>query len=192
MVSNNDQSLAQRAAAGDPAAFDQLVGRYQDRVYGLTHRLVGDADLAMDLSQETFLRAWRGIASFEGQSEFFTWLWRIARNVVISHGRSESVRPKLVSNSGGEEESVVHEPVAASPAPESRLVREDERRSLLRALRALPFEFREVLVLRDMEDRPYEEIAVLLQVPLGTVRSRLHRARLALREHLRLSLGLVP
>ncbi len=191
MVSNNDQSLAQRAAAGDPAAFDQLVGRYQDRVYGLTHRLVGDADLAMDLSQETFLRAWRGIASFEGQSEFFTWLWRIARNVVISHGRSESVRPKLVSNSGGEEESVVHEPVAASPAPESRLVREDERRSLLRALRALPFEFREVLVLRDMEDRPYEEIAVLLQVPLGTVRSRLHRARLALREHLRLSLGLV-
>ncbi len=192
MVSNNDQSLAQRAAAGDPAAFGQVVGRYQHRGVGLAHRVGGDAGLPKDLSQETFLRAWRGIASFEGQSEFFTWLWRIARNVVISHGRSESVRPKLVSNSGGEEESGVHEPGAARPAPAGRLGRGDGRRRPPRALRALPFEFREVLVLRDMEDRPYEEIAVLLQVPLGTVRSRLHRARLALREHLRLSLGLVP
>lgn len=182
----DDLSLVRSAAGGRPEAFDALVLRHQDRLYGIVHRLVGDPEKAMDLVQETFLKAWRGLPSFEGGSAFFTWLYRIARNVVTSAARYEGVRPKIrVALHGADEDGGSMEIEAADAGPELRLSADERRSLVLGAIAALPPDFREIVVLRDMEDRAYEEIADLLEIPVGTVRSRLHRARMELKERLK-------
>lgn len=185
----DDLTLAREAAQGRPEAFDLLVQRHQDRVYGVIHRMVTDREKAMDLTQETFLRAWRGLGRFEGQSAFFTWLYRIARNVVMSQGRYDSARPKIrVSldepfSSDGDGRRMEIEDGAAGPRDGLQV--EEHRELVLEAIAALPQDFREIVILRDMQDRAYEEIAELLEVPIGTVRSRLHRARMELKERLK-------
>ena len=188
----DDLTLAREAQSGRPEAFDLLVERHQDRVYGVIHRMVNDREKAMDLTQEAFLRAWRGLGTFGGQSAFFTWLYRIARNVVMSAGRYEAARPKIRVSldepaRGGDAESGRSriDPEDTSRLPgESLLVRE-QRDLVVQAIGSLPSEFREIVILRDMRDQSYEEIADLLDIPLGTVRSRLHRARMELKERLR-------
>lgn len=186
----DDLTLAREAVQGQPEAFDLLVRRHQDRVYGVIHRMVADREKAMDLTQETFLKAWKGLGSFGGQSAFFTWLYRIARNVVMSAGRYDAARPKIrVSldepdrSSDGDGRRMDPEDDLAQPG-EGLLVQE-QRDLVLEAIQSLPPDFREIVVLRDMQDRSYEEIAELLELPLGTVRSRLHRARMELKERLK-------
>ena len=186
----DDLTLAREAAQGRPEAFDLLVQRHQDRVYGVIHRMVADREKAMDLTQETFLRAWRGLGSFGGQSAFFTWLYRIARNVVMSAGRYDAARPKIrVSldepDGGSDGDARRMDPEDDAGAPEEDLLLKEQRDLVLDAIASLPSDFREIVVFRDMEDRSYEEISELLDVPLGTVRSRLHRARMELKERLR-------
>lgn len=183
----DEQELIDKAAAGSAEAFEDLVRRHQDRLYGLIHRLVGDPEQALDLTQETFLKAWKGLARFEGACAFYTWLYRIARNVIISRARYESARPRLTASlsdcdDGGGRSFA--EPEARAKTPEQEAISGERRAALLQAVHALPEDFREVIVLRDMQDHSYEEIALLLEIPLGTVRSRLHRARLELRERL--------
>ena len=173
----------------DLAAFDLLVERYQDRVYGVIARLISDAELARDLTQDTFLKAFKGLAGFTGGSSFYTWLYRIARNVVTSHLRYEAARPKIAASLDAEEGDraplrlVDRRP--AGPDPMQGAVEAERKKFLLQALASLQPEFREIILLRDFEDRSYEEIAELLDLPAGTVRSRLHRARAELRDRLK-------
>ena len=186
----DDLSLAVAAVEGRHDAFDVLVERHHGRVFGVVHRMVGDREKAMDLTQETFLKAWKGLGGFSGQSAFFTWLYRIARNVVMSQGRYDSARPRIrVSldepDSSGVGEGRRMEPVDATRLPGERLLAEEQQGLVTEAITALPSDFREIVVLRDMQDRPYEEIAELLEIPVGTVRSRLHRARMELKERLK-------
>jgi RNA polymerase sigma-70 factor (ECF subfamily) len=186
----DDWSLVRRVVdAGELVAFDLLVERHQDRIYAVVARMVSDVETARDLTQDTFLNAFKGLKSFSGGSSFFTWLYRIARNVVTSHARWEAARPRIrASLDVREDDDVVALHVHATsrdPDPAQVAVESERKRIVLAAVAALPADFREIIVLRDFEDRSYDEIAELLDVPPGTVRSRLHRARAELRERLK-------
>jgi RNA polymerase sigma-70 factor, ECF subfamily len=174
---------------GDLPAFDALVARYADRVYGLIQRHVADVDQAMNLAQETFFNAFRGLRGFSGECAFFTWLYRIARNVTTSAARREAARPKIAASLDapvGDGEGTRGDALPAVDGdPVERALSEERRGLVAKAVAALPDDFREVVVLRDFEDRSYEEIAELLGLAVGTVKSRLHRARAALAAALR-------
>lgn len=167
--------------AGDTAAFGVLVSRYQDRLFNTVFRLVGSAEDAADVVQEAFLSAYQSLGAFKGDSMFFTWLYRIAMNNAISLKRKQRVVLRLAT---GQERGSTAEPAdrseAAKPGRAMEMA-EDERR-VHEALARLSSEHRAVLVLKDMEGRKYEEIAEVLEVPIGTIRSRLHRARIELRD----------
>ncbi len=174
---------------GDLSAFDALVERYQDRLFGVIARLVSDQERARDLTQESFLKAFRGLRGFTGDSAFYTWLYRIARNVITSAARYDQARPVIAvsldapPSDGGDGRRV--DPPASGGDPVERIMEDERRMLVLVAVAQLAADFREVLVLRDFEDRPYEEIAAMLDIPVGTVRSRLHRARADLKDRLR-------
>ncbi len=159
----------------DPAAFAELVRRHQSKVRGLLLRLSGDRSLADDLAQEVFLRAYRGLEGFEGRARFSTWLYRITYNVFLNH-RSRS--KQLAALPEGFEQRAA--------APEGRLsaVRSDLRRDLSAAIETLPERYRAVIVLYYLEEVSYPEIAEILELPLGTVKTHLFRAKRLLRQEL--------
>ena len=174
-----DETLIQRTLRGDRAAFGDLVRRYQDRLYNTVYRLTDQPDDALDVLQEAFLNAYGSLDRFKGDSKFFTWLYRIAVNVAISHRRK---RRDSLSRDGVEGMSAT-EPSDQSfdHRPGDRIERREEEQQLHCALNRLNPDFRAVLVLRDIDGQKYEEIAAVLDLPIGTVRSRIHRARLELR-----------
>lgn len=170
-----------------PEAFEELMRRHQGRLYGALARMVRDRERVEDLCQETFLKAWRGLATFSGDAAFYTWLYRIARNQVASEFRREQARPKLrlSLDQPFEEDGPRLEAPAPPDSDPGRAVLDAERRAaVFRAIRDLVPDFREIIVLRDLERRSYEDMAELLEVPVGTVRSRLHRARMELKSRL--------
>ncbi len=181
--------LVEASKAGDTAAFGELVRQHQDRVYNVCWRICGNRTDAEDLAQETFVRAFEAIARFDGRARFYTWLFRIAANLAISAGRRER-RARTVSLDGGprlvhEDEAPAGERLAVETASPQESVMDREAQALvLSALAELDEEYRVVVTLRDLESLSYEEIAEVLEVPVGTVKSRLHRGRLALRERL--------
>jgi RNA polymerase sigma-70 factor, ECF subfamily len=184
-VSADDQRLIVECLRGDPAAFGVLVRRYQDRLYSTVFRLVGNAEDAQDVVQEAFLNAYQSLEGFKGDSLFFTWLYRIAVNAAISFKRKRRVVIPIDAARGG----VSGVPRGVEPPDPSELSRpghaleqEEQERRIQRALSRLSPEHRAVLILKDMEGQKYEAMAEILRVPLGTIRSRLHRARLELRE----------
>jgi RNA polymerase sigma-70 factor (ECF subfamily) len=175
-----DSCLIERTLAGEPAAFGELVVRYQDRLFNSLVRLLGSAEDARDAVQEAFVQAFVKLDSFRGSSAFYTWLYRIAFNQAMSHARRQ--RP---TRSLDEEQSERgREPVDGQPAPDARLQLGERARQVQRALAELSAEYREVIVLREMDGCKYEQIAEILELPVGTVRSRLFRARLELRDRL--------
>lgn len=170
-----------------PEAFEELMSRYHRRVYAVVVRLVPDADHALDIVQETFMKAWRGLAGFKGSASFYTWLYRIARNVVSSDARRARARPQVAVSLDGnrtDDADRSFDLAGLEQEPLERTLRLERQRRILAAIQSLAPDFREVIVLCDIEDQSYEEISVMLEVPLGTVRSRLHRARLELRARL--------
>lgn len=179
-----DTHLVEQASAGDREAFSELVRRHQDFVYGVIQRLVSDRDRAADLTQETFLRAWRGLHHFSGGAAFSTWLYRIARNVVISGARYDAARPKIRASLDDEDNKVGVGLAAEDEGPGTHAHREETRELVRAAIETLGQEQREVVVLRDLVGKSYEEISELVGVPVGTVRSRLHRARRELKREL--------
>jgi RNA polymerase sigma-70 factor (ECF subfamily) len=156
------------------------VRRHQDRLYNTVYRLVDNADDALDVVQEAFLNAYQSLDSFKGDALFFTWLYRIAVNTAISLKRKKRVLVRLDGRNG---ESVID---PFDPSEESRpghaLEQAEQERRIQTALSRLSPEHRAVLVMKDMEGQKYETMAEVLGVPIGTIRSRLHRARLELRE----------
>ncbi len=187
---NDDAQLISQALAGQTSAFGQLVQKYQDRLYNTVVHVAGNAEDAKDVVQEAFVQAFLKLESFQGASAFYTWLYRIAFNVAATHRRRRaSVRTAEQAAiadglTRGSEASM-----QAAEGPSDRLEREERCRQVRDAISRLAEEYRVVLVLREMEGYCYETIAEVLDLPVGTVRSRLHRARMQLREELKVVLA---
>jgi RNA polymerase sigma-70 factor (ECF subfamily) len=177
---SDDAPLIAATLAGDSAAFGQLVGLYQDRLYNSLLRVVGSADDAADIVQDAFVQAFVKLDSFRGSSAFYTWLYRIAFNLAMSRARRERKTASL----DGMKMLAGHEPVDGQPAPEARFEQREQVAIVHAALDELSTEYRTILILREIDGCQYDQIAEILDVPLGTVRSRLFRARLALRDQL--------
>lgn len=182
--------LVGRCQAGDRGAFDLLVLAYQDRIYNLAHRLTGDPEEATDLAQETFVKAFQALASFRRDARFSTWIYRIAINACHSRHRKTAVRRRhapvsldaAVRTSDGE---VAPDPPDTREEPSFVISRSETIRMVRAAIESLDLEHRTVVLLRDMEGYSYEEIQEILGCPIGTVRSRLHRARAELGKRLK-------
>ena len=178
-----DRELVARAGAGDQEAFEQLVRDNQNRVYSLAVRLVGDREEAADLAQEAFLKAWQGLASFQGESSFSTWIYRLTTNVCIDYLRRKKRRQEVEpAVSLDDEDSGWAEPADAGQDPQRKLEEAERSRALSRGLERLPEHQRQVLVMRELSGLSYQEIGVATGLDLGTVKSRIARARLALRK----------
>ncbi len=183
-----DQALVARCRQGDMSAFGGLVAKYQDRIYNLILRLCPNASDAEELAQETFLKALEKIGQFRGGSGFYTWLFRIAANLAIS-SRRRRARIKfhsLAAGDDGEGQTGLEARLADSrePSPPRAVASAETAQAVLRALEGLDEEARVVVVLRDVEDMDYSQISETLDLPVGTVKSRLHRARRLLKEKL--------
>lgn len=176
-----DRELVSRVQRGDMAAFDLLVRKYQYRIAALISRYVADRDEVQDVAQDTFLRAWRAIGNFRGDAQFYTWLHRIAVNTAKNHLVARKRRPPTSDidavdaaqfESGGR--------LRDDDTPERELLRDEIERTVLRVVEALPGELRDAITLRESEGLSYEEIAQRMECPVGTVRSRIFRAREAI------------
>lgn len=174
-----DRDLAVRATAGDRDAFASLVERHHGRILAMLERLSGCAEQARDLAQETFVSAYRHLASFRHDSRFSTWLHTIACNHAASAGRRR--RPVASLDAAGRDGSSHREPEARLPDVGARLEQAELRTRVGAALAKLDERYRQVVVLSDMQGESYEQIAATLDIPIGTVRSRLHRGRTQLR-----------
>lgn len=181
-----DAELVRRVTGGDSTAFAGIVERYQDRLYNAIYRLVGSADDTRDLVQDTLVKAYENLATFRGTSSLYTWLFRIAVNTSLSHRRKKKWvqmgGPDSGDGDGQSAAATLADPSAADPA--DRMLAAETESVVQRALDGLDDEHRTVVVLRDIQHLDYQDIAEILEVPPGTVKSRLHRARLALREKL--------
>jgi RNA polymerase sigma-70 factor, ECF subfamily len=181
-----DERAVSRFLAGDVLGFEQIVRHYSGMVFSLAARLVGPAD-AEDVVQETFLRAWHGLERFRGESSLKTWLYAIALNRARArHGTLARLRAVFTPGRAREDDAFSSLDDATDPAssPEENALLTERRRRLRAALRTLPDEFHAAVVLRDLEGLSYEEVAEVLAIPIGTVRSRLARGRALLKEKL--------
>jgi RNA polymerase sigma-70 factor (ECF subfamily) len=173
-----DQALVERVQKGDKSAFDVLVLKYQNRIIQLVNRYVRDADEAMDVAQEAFLKAYRAIGRFRGDSAFYTWIYRIAINTAKNHLVASGRRPP-----GGDidaQEAEQYEGAAGLreyDTPERLLLKDEIQASIAKAIDSLPDDLRTAITLRELEGMSYEEIAQTMDCPIGTVRSRIFRAR---------------
>ena len=178
-----EQELVSRARAGDQDAFEQLVLANQNKVYTLTFRMVNDREEAEDLAQEAFLKAWQGLPSFQGDSSFSTWVYRLATNVCIDFLRKQKRRKDIEPVvSLDDEESGWTEPADWDQDPQRHLEQSERTAAVSRGLQALPDHHRQVLVMRELSGLSYQEIGQALGLDPGTVKSRISRARLALRK----------
>lgn len=179
-MNTDERRLIAEALKGRTDSFGELVLRYQDRLYHASLRIADTPEDAYDVVQDAFLNAYQSLASFKGDSEFFTWLYRIAFNAAISQKRK---RKTTASLDGGRNGKPIAEPVDDSHGitPGDTMEQGEEEAKLHEAIRKLSTEHRAVLVMKDIDGLKYEEIAEVMGVPIGTVRSRLHRARLDLR-----------
>ena len=181
-----DQALVQRVQAGEKRAFDLLVGKYQHKVTSLISRYIHDWSECQDVAQETFIRAYRALANFRGDSQFYTWLYKIAVNTAKNHLVSMGRRPPTddidavdaVQYDGGSR-------LRDTDTPEHELLRQEIERTVAATVESLPEELRMAITLREVDGLSYEEIAETMDCPIGTVRSRIFRARDAIDQKLR-------
>lgn len=185
---DSDLQLVERTVAGDQRAYELLVIKYQRRIERLIGRMVRDSDLVQDIAQETFIRAYRALAQFRGDAQFYTWLYRIAVNTAKKQ-LMELKRDPLVfqsqMKSGDDDETSgpereLNSGVADTETPEAVLASKEIAQAVNAAMDALPEELRMAITLREIEGMSYEEIAAALECPIGTVRSRIFRAREAI------------
>jgi RNA polymerase sigma-70 factor (ECF subfamily) len=182
---DTDLMLVERTVAGDQKAFELLVLKYQRRIERLIGRMVRDVDLVEDIAQETFIRAYRALAQFRGEAQFYTWLYRIAVNTA-KKALGDLKRDPLVSESAlrgrddEDETSSVENELTTSETPETVLAAKEIAATVNAAMEALPEELRQAVTLREIEGLSYEEIAEVMNCPIGTVRSRIFRAREAI------------
>ena len=181
-----DHELVRRVQAGDKGAFDLLVRKYQHKLASVISRYVGDWAECQDVAQEAFVRAYRAIGNFRGDSAFYTWLYKIAintaKNWLVSQGRRPPTEDVQI-------EDAVHLDAAVrlkdGSTPERELLRQEIEQTVTRAVDALPDDLRQAITLREVDGLSYEEIAETMNCPIGTVRSRIFRAREAIDDQLR-------
>lgn len=178
----DEREIIEQVKQGDDNAFGLLVERYQAKVYNLALRMTANPDDACDISQEVFLRAWRSLNAFQFESSFSTWLFRLAHNLCIDFLRSRK-RKAAVSMTYADDEEEGAELAVPDPAPtpEQALLASEDRKLIARAMDALPADQREILTMRAINDMSYGQIAQILHIQEGTVKSRLSRARASLR-----------
>jgi len=183
---NSDLQLVERTVAGDQRAYELLVIKYQRRIERLIGRMVRDVDLVQDIAQETFLRAYRALHQFRGDAQFYTWLYRIAVNTA-KKTLMDLKRDPLITESAlrsavddDDETSVMTRELTTDDTPETLLAAQEVAQAVNTALQALPQELRQAVTLREIEGLSYEEIAKAMGCPIGTVRSRIFRAREAI------------
>jgi RNA polymerase sigma-70 factor (ECF subfamily) len=176
----SDARLVEAAQQGNRDAFGDLVARYQDRLFNTLLRLAGSREDAADAVQDAFVQAYLKLETFRGDAQFFTWLYRIAMNMALSRRR----RQRPVGSLDVAKDCAGEEPMDAAAGPDGRLMAQEEVDQVQSALADLGAEHRKILVLRELEGCSYEVIADILELPVGTVRSRLFRARMQLKERL--------
>ncbi|MBA1145503.1 RNA polymerase sigma factor RpoE [Ectothiorhodospiraceae bacterium WFHF3C12] len=181
-----DRELVERVKAGDKRAFDVLVLKYQHKLVKLIMRYVNDPADAMDIAQEAFIKAYRAMPNFRGDSSFYTWLYRIgintAKNYVVAQGRRP---PDSDIDAEDAERYDIESRLKDQDTPEGMAQRDEIERTVLEAIEALPEDLRTAITLRELEGLSYEEIAQAMECPVGTVRSRIFRAREAIDKRLR-------
>ncbi|MGL4462956.1 MAG: sigma-70 family RNA polymerase sigma factor [Planctomycetia bacterium] len=184
MAADREQSLIAECLSGKLDSFGDLIAPYQDRLYNTLFRLTGCREEAAELLQEALIRAYRGLRSYQGDSAFYTWIYRIALNAAFTRKRRAKLRTVSAEAADGSARLDLPDPSADS-RPSRGMELDEQRRLVQEALAEVPEPFRTVLVLKDVEGMKYEDIAEVLDVPIGTVRSRLHRARGELRHRLK-------
>jgi RNA polymerase sigma-70 factor, ECF subfamily len=186
MAQEDEPKLIERCRGGDTGAFNILVRRYERTVFNTAYRLCGSYDDAADIAQEAFVRAWNNLKSFRGEAQFSTWIHRIVTNVFLDDRKKKRSRPtrSLDEDMELDENSVQRQYEDPSPGPEALAEGDERRRILERAISTLPENQRTMIVLYHARGMAYEEIAEIMDLPMGTVKSRLNRARLALRDRL--------
>jgi RNA polymerase sigma-70 factor, ECF subfamily len=181
-----DLELVKRVQRGDSTAFDLLVRKYQHRVVALIGRYIHDWSECQDVAQETFLRAYRAMGSFRGDAQFYTWLHRIAVNTAKNHLVANNRRPPTDDVDASDAEQYDSgSRLRDTDTPERELMRQELERTVMKAVEALPEELRTAITLREVDGMSYEEIAQKMDCPIGTVRSRIFRAREAIDAELR-------
>lgn len=184
MIVIDEKKCIKKAAKGDASAFEELLLRYHGQIYNLCLRMTGNPDDAADLTQEAFLKVWKNLESFQFDSAFSTWLYRLASNCCLDFLRSQKRRPTVSLTVENEEDEQVMDIPDAQPTPEEQAVKQEEKEQLHLAMQMLDEEQRQILTLRVVNDLSYTEIADILRVKEGTVKSRLSRARENLRKKL--------
>ncbi len=182
----SDAELVKRVQAGDKSAFDPLVHKYQNKIINLVSRYVKDPNAARDVAQEAFLKAYRGLDKFRGDSAFYTWLYRIAINTAKNYLVSENRRvPDIEVDASEAEQYGDNAPLHENASPERMLLTDEIRRVVMDTIESLPDDLRTAILLRELEGMSYEQIAQAMGCPIGTVRSRIFRAREAIDKKLR-------
>lgn len=175
---SDDASLIAASLAGDNAAFGRLVAAYQDRLFNSLLRVLGSREDAADIVQDAFVQAFTKLDTFRGGSAFYTWLYRIAFNLAMSHAR----RGRKTASLDDRKSLVGDEPMDGQPTAESGMMQQERAELVHAALGELSLEYRQIMVLREVDGLRYDEIAEILDLPVGTVRSRLFRARMEMKE----------
>ncbi len=184
MTAEDDAALVERCRQGDIAAFEPLVDKYRQRVWRLAFNVLRDREEAWDVAQEAFIRAYQALPAFRGQSAFYTWLFRIVMNVASDRARSRAARGRAFGTERVPEEDwdrVMVDKPAGEQAPDEAAASAEDRQRIMQALATLSEQHRDIIVLSDIEGLSYKEIADVLEIPMGTVMSRLHNARRKLR-----------
>jgi len=185
-VHPSDDVLVEMSKQGDLAAFEQLVEKYQSRVYTIAYRYMGNYADASDLAQESFIKIYRSLESFRGEAGFMSWMYRLVTNVCLDElrrrGRSKTVSIEELME--GKKGLIMRREISGSRLPEDAVIRRELQQEVQNVLNSLSEEHRIIVVMRDIQGYSYEEIAQLLQCSLGTVKSRLNRARHILKEKL--------
>jgi RNA polymerase sigma-70 factor (ECF subfamily) len=185
-----DQMLVERVQKGDKSAFDLLIRKYQHRIVSLVSRYVSDSAEAQDVAQEAFIKAYRAIGNFRGDSAFYTWLYRIAINTAKNWLVARSRRPPASDIDAADAEQYdLDSRLKDRSTPENELLREEIEKTVWAAIAALPEDLRTAIMLREIDGMSYEEIATAMECPIGTVRSRIFRAREAVDEKLKPLVG---
>ena len=175
---SSDKKLVKRVQKGDKGAFDLLVLKYQHKIVNLVMRYVRDPELALDITQEAFIKAYRALPRFRGDSAFYTWMYRIAVNTAKNHLAAQRRRPMDVElDLQDPEQYDLHAKLKETDTPEGVSLSNELRETVERAIAGLPEDLRTAIILRELEGMSYEEIAQTMECPVGTVRSRIFRAR---------------
>lgn len=182
---SGESKLIEEAKGGEFDAFSNLVSMYEKKIYNYCLRMTNSREDAEDLTQEIFVRVYKSLKGFKGNSQFSTWVFRIAHNICIDHYRKAKLTTVSLNRPKNEEDKREMDLPSEDPTPEEEALRKEQQEFLLKCIEELRPEYKAVIILRDVQHHSYEEIAKILNVPLGTVKSHISRARAELREAIR-------